>query len=313
MSRALLLCTAALVVLAFPRPVLADEPETGSRVDRAPDLIDGAGMIDFSGKPNFSVGSWVRYRTHGSSLQGHQDDYTVTILIGGEEVWWGEPCFWVETWTQKGETINKTATMMSYSAFGDTMATKYVMWFIRKTVDGLDAEGHPQVSLYTRQRSELKLRRVNYEDKGDVTTKTDTLQAETVVVPAGRFETTKIQKFRGYAQSVEEGDSTVYYRRGYTQYCYRTTKVPIACVAKIDIDDKQEGKTWLAGQFSQGPLRLLERSQGTTELIEYGTGGLTPAVVPESARHSIANRKLVEQAYSLPMEPPVKALPPGRR
>src|SRR6185295_6336451 len=158
MSRALLFSAAALLVFALPRPGLAEG------VDRAPSTIDGVGMIDFSGKPNFGVGSWVKYRTHGSSLRGHQDDYTVTILIAGEEVWWGEPCFWVETWTTKGETTNQTATLMSYSAFGDTMASKHVLWFFRKNVDGFDSQGRPQVVLYARDPSELKLRVANYEE-----------------------------------------------------------------------------------------------------------------------------------------------------
>ena len=305
MSRALLLSAAALLVSLLPRPIHAQS------VERAPNLIDGVGMIDFAGTPNFGVGSWVKYRTHGSSLQGHQDDYTVTILIAGEELWWGEPCFWVETWTQKGETITRTATMMSYSAFGDTMATKHILWFFRKNVDGFDSEGRPLVVLYARDPSEMKLRMANWEDKSEVKVSYDTLGTETVTVPAGRFETTKIQKFRGVVQTAEQGDSTVYYRRGYTEHYYRTRQVPIASIAKIDIDDKQEGKTWLAGQSDQGPLRMLERSQGTTELLEYGSTGLTPLLVPVSSRQAIADRKLVEQAYSLPMEPAVKRLPRG--
>ena len=307
MSRALVFSVAAFIALALPRSGYSD------RVERAPNLVDGVGMIDFSGRPNFGVGSWVKYRTHGSSLQGHQDDYTVTILIAGEELWWGEPCFWVETWTQKEETINRTATLMSYAAFGDTMATKHVLWFFRKNIDGMDEEGRPQVVLFARDPNEMKLRRANWESKDEVRSVFDTLGAETVTVPGGRFETTKVQKFRGQVQTVEKGDSTVYYRRGYTELHFRNRQIPIVALAKIDVDDKQEGKTWLVGQSDQGPLLMLERSQGTTELLGYGDSGVTPYLVPVGVRRPIADRKLVEQAYSLPMEPPVKPLPRGGR
>ena len=79
--------------------------------------------------------------------------------------------------------------------------------------------------------------------------------------------------------------------------------MPITRTARISIDDHQLGKTWLAGQFDKGPLKTLERALGETVLIEYGTSGLTPLLVPESERGTI-DRKLVEGAMT-PMEPQI--------
>src|SRR5262249_15767529 len=39
-------------------------------VERASDLIDGAGMLNYMQRPTFTVGTWVKYRTLGSSEQG---------------------------------------------------------------------------------------------------------------------------------------------------------------------------------------------------------------------------------------------------
>ena len=306
MSRALPLFTAALLTAGVVALASA------GAVDRAPDVIDGTGWVDYSQRPNFQVGSWVKYRTKGSSLLGHQDDYTVTILIAGEEVWWGEPCFWIETWTEKEGRSLPTATLMSYSAFGDTMASRHVMWFIRKNIDGMNAKGAPDVVLYSRDPSEFKLRKANWDEENAKTApRFDTLGTASVTVPAGEFETTKIQRFRGLMETAERGDSTVYYWRSYYEYYYRTPRIPITRMAKLEVDDRQEGRTWRVGQSDKSPLNMLERSQDSTVLVEQGTGGLTPKLVPEGSRKAITSRKLVEQAYSMPMEPPVRTVPRG--
>ncbi len=307
MSRAVSALAAALTCCCLL--TTADAVE----VERTPDVVDGGGLLDYRGKPTFSVGSWVRYRTQGSSLQGHKDDYTVTILIAGEEVCWGEPCVWVETWTDKsGRASRSTASLVSYSAFGDTMAYRRVMWFMRKTINGLLPDGTPDVILNTRGSSEFALRKINWDQEDQGFARTDTLGADTVVtVPAGTFTATRVVKTRGRAETSEKGDSTVYYARQLRQTFYMNRKVPITSMVQLDVDDIQQGKSWLAGQFDRGPLSLLERAQGSTTLLEYGSGGLIPRLVPESARHPIADRRLVEQFMSLPGEPATKVLKPG--
>jgi hypothetical protein len=264
-----------------------------ARVEKRPDIIDGAGMVNYMQRPNFTVGSWVKYHSVSSSERGFKDDYTVTILIGGEEVWWGEPCFWVETRTEKvGERERYTASLVSYAAFGDTMADDHLLWFIRKTINGLKMDGSPDVALYTRGKNEIQARRAVWA-KDDNAPKLDSLGNESVKVPAGSFETFKVRRQYVNAETAEQGDSTVYYERRLDRTFFMTPKVPFTNLAQVTVDDVQKGKTWMAGKFDKGALNILERAQGTTVLTEYGTTGLKAVLVPVGSRRPI-DRKVIE-------------------
>src|SRR5713101_5625116 len=92
---------AVLVLFAFLIVVVSTTPLFAESVERPADLIDGAGLVNYMQRPTFQVGTWAKYRTVGNSERGLKDDYTVTVLAAGEEVWWGEPCLWIETRTQK--------------------------------------------------------------------------------------------------------------------------------------------------------------------------------------------------------------------
>jgi hypothetical protein len=301
MRRAALPPVIALAALLLPaNPPLA-------QVERVPDVIDGTGMVDFTQRPRFEVGTWLKYRTVGSSFRGHKSDYTVTILVAGEEVFWGEPCVWIESWTEKpGGRRLATASLLSYTAFGDTLAPKHVVWFLRKTINGYTPQGQPDITLYTRNINELKLRRVNYEENEDKV-EVDSLGRDTTTTPAGRLEVLKVLRKRAHAETVEKGDSTVYYERRINRTYHYSHEIPLTSLAKIEIHDVQQGKTWLAGRFDASPFNVLELVEGATELIEHGSGGLTPLLVPEPARRTI-DRRLVEHALSMPQEPPVKVL-----
>src|SRR6185369_10683623 len=99
-----------------PHPARCDEASEPKGTEHASELIDGAGLVNYMQRPTFSVGSWAKYHTVSKSEQGFKDDYTVTILVAGEEVWWGEPCFWVETRTKKmGARERATASLISYA------------------------------------------------------------------------------------------------------------------------------------------------------------------------------------------------------
>ena len=264
------------------------------RVERRPDIIDGAGMVNYMQRPNFTVGSWVKYHATSTSERGFKDDYTVTILIGGEEVWWGEPCFWIETRTQRAgeKRENFTASLVSYAAFGDTMAEDHILWFIRKTINGLKLDGTPDIGLYTRGKNEIQLRKAQWM-KEENPPLLDSLGRETVTVAAGTFETSKVRRTYGHAETAEQGDSTIYYRRKLGRTFFMTPKVPFTNIAKVVVDDVQEGKTWMAGKFDKGALNTLEKAVGTTELVEYGTSGMTAALVPVGSRKPI-DRKVIE-------------------
>ena len=75
-----------------------------SRGAKAHPIMNAIGLIDYSTKPTFKPGDWVRYHVVGSNNEGDRDDYYVTVLIAGEEKFWGEDCFWIETRTQAAGT-----------------------------------------------------------------------------------------------------------------------------------------------------------------------------------------------------------------
>src|SRR5258705_10955390 len=86
------------------------------------DPVDAIAEISYAAGPKFKVGDYVRYRTTGTGEQGIKVDYTVTILVAGEELWWGEKCFWIETQTSSFNGDPEiTASLLSYSVFEDSL------------------------------------------------------------------------------------------------------------------------------------------------------------------------------------------------
>src|SRR6185503_1597082 len=147
--------------------------------------VDAIGMLDYRQGPRFKVGDWVRYQTKGESAQGFKTDYTVTILIAGEELWWGEECFWVETQTvyaMRGEP-EVTASLISYAVFEDTLPNRHFQRYIRKYNDGFDEKGMYMQQAFLRAPSELLNRGYGeYEPPRTY----DTLGVESVDLPVGK-------------------------------------------------------------------------------------------------------------------------------
>jgi hypothetical protein len=306
MSRAgTLLARAALVLLAcglaLSSPVRAFAQQ---------EVIDAVGLMDFSGRPNFHVGSWVKYHTVGKSLLGHSDDYTTTLLIAGEEVAWGEPCVWIETWVDRGLQSSVTASLVSYAAFGDTMTNNHLGWFLRQSINGIDDAGNPDLTLATREENELKLRKVNWDQEPSQAA-LDTLGNETVTVPVGTYKTLKVSRTRAHGGTTDLPDSTIYYEQRIQEVYYRSREVPITSLVKMDMDDLQRGKSWAVGNFTRDSLKILERAQGSTTLVAMGRGDLLPKLVPPSLRKPIADRKLVEETMNQPMEPTMRTIRRG--
>lgn len=297
------LVRAALVLAACVLAALAP-----ARARAQEQVIDAVGMVDFSARPSFHVGSWVKYHTVGKSLLGRSDDYTTTLLIAGEEIAWGEPCFWVETWVERGTENAVTATLVSYAAFGDTMTSNHLGWFLRKTINGVDPQGNVDMTLATREESELRLRKVNWDAEPE-RAHLDTLGREEVTLPVGTFKTTKVVRIRAHGGTTDQPDSTIYYEQRISETYYRTHEIPITGLVKVDIDDLQRGKSWAVGQFTRDSLKILERAQGTTTLVAMGRGDLLPKLVPERLRRPIADRKLVEETMDQPMEPTMRIMP----
>jgi hypothetical protein len=281
-----------------------------ARAEGIPDVIDGTSMLDYRDRPLFHVGSWVRYRTTGKSLSGRVTDYTTTILIAGEEVCWGDPSVWVETWVEKTAGTSATATLVSYSAFGDTMAYRHLAWFQRKSIDGIGEDGKINVTIPARASKELSLRKANWdtEDAGVVI---DTLGTESVTIPLGTFKTTPVLHTRSSGGTFDQSDSTIYYQRKDRRTYFLSREIPITGLVKADIDDIQQGKSWAVGHFNRDSLTVLERATGSTMLVAQGRGDLIPKLVPPALRHPIPDRSLVERVLRQPMEPTVRVLRTG--
>jgi hypothetical protein len=163
-------------------------------------------------------------------------------------------------------------------------------------VNGVKQDGRPDVTLWTRNKNEVQLRRETWA-KDDKPEQVDSLGTETVTVPAGTFETRKWRHRSATAQSADQGDSTVYYRRQLDRVYYLTPKVPFTNLALIEVDDHQQGKTWQAGKFDQGPLHTLERARGRTELVGFGTSGVKALMIPVKSRGATIDRAMVQAAY----------------
>lgn len=254
-------------------------------LEAADDTIDGSLMVDFSKAPNFKVGSWVRYRGTANSKLGLRKNYTLTLLVAGEEEVWGDKCFWLETWTEhEGRPIYTAASLISYTAFGDTAALKHGMWFIRKMVTGPAGKpGEPEISLWTRDREEIRKRagEIKKLDPGLIRGTTyDTLGVDTVQVPLGSYKGKVVRERNTITLETMKGDSTYRDVRVETRTRKMADPIPITRMVREDVLDTQIRRGWITGRSSDVKEELLEEGKMRTMVIEYGTSGLKPMVVP---------------------------------
>ena len=222
-------------------------------------VIDGSEMVDYTRAPNFGVGSWVTYHAVSNSALGYHSDYFITLLIAGEEEFWGERCFWLETWTKDaGADTFYTASLISYSAFGDTAAVNHIGWFVRKTIQHLGADGEPEQMLNKRDATEFKLRakdRNKRVEEGKETEKLiDTLGVDTVAVPRGRFRGPVVREINRLVENAFRGDSTIYYIRQETRTRKLAEAMPI-------LSNKDCRRLLLLLIFWYSPILRLESSE----------------------------------------------------
>ncbi|MCC6652637.1 MAG: hypothetical protein IT348_15910 [Candidatus Eisenbacteria bacterium] len=233
--------------------------------------INGIGILDYAHKPTFKVGDWVRYRMTGQSELGMSDDYELTILIAGEEEWWGEECFWVETWTDtKGRPPETAATMMSYAIFDDSAAVQHMQVYQRKAISDLNEAGLPTENVVRPASSTLKARNLF---KRPMMWDVDTLEADTVHTPMGTLNTRKISFKEGTGVTSSMGDSTNYTEVRETRTTWFTLEVPLTHIAREDLENTISRRTWMIGRSAEGaPMRLREKGTGSARLIAYGHG-----------------------------------------
>ena len=292
----LVLCAAALLAAEAGAP-----PQTVN-------LINGIGLLDYTRQPDFKVGDWVRYRVQANSVLGSRDDYTVTILIAGEETFWGEDCFWVETWT---EPINRPpqtmATLMSYAIFGDTLAFPHLPLYMRKTINELKEDGTPLQLLSRRPPGSLK-KRSPIDDQ--VAWSVETIGADTVTVPRGTFLCSKLLTRQGKGATTDVRDSTIYTEVHDERVAFTNREIPLTSLVREDIEYWFTRRTWQIGRSSEAaPTRLLEKSSGQARLVDFGSG-FAAALLSPNMQKSIPSRPA---AGAPPAHKPAPAKAPASR
>ncbi len=275
MRRAVL---ALLLMAALPHP---------ARAEQAEGAVDAIGMIDYTHGPRFKVGDWVRYRTTGESLQGFRTDYTVTVLIAGEEMWWGEKCFWAETRSAySGQPPQVTASLISYGIFEDSLPSHRFLRYMRKYLDGLDDTGMPRQQPFRRADPEIKSHAFTEPEPPP---RFDTLGVERVEVPRGAFEALKGKRLYRQAVTQQEGDSTVYFEKVETHTAWWSDQVPITRLVKVEQDNVQRRRVWLIGESAKAALQVAEHSTGKTELLDFGTG-MKSSSIPERFQRPLSEQ-----------------------
>ena len=182
----------------------------------------------------------------GYSVKGQRDDYLATVIIAGEENFWGEDGFWVETWTEpKGEPPLGTVTLMSYAIFDDSLPSRRMQLYQRKSIKETDDDGEPVQVLLRRNPSSLK-RRDPFDDK--IAVDVDTVGADTVLTPLGLFQCVKVSFRQGKSNSRDIGDSTQYDEAWDKRMEYLSRQIPITSLAREEMDVSYQRRKWQIGR-----------------------------------------------------------------
>ena len=289
----------ALAALDAPR----SRADTGA-------IMNGIGLIDYRHKPDFKIGDWVRYQMKSHSELGASDDYELTVMIAGEEDFWGDPGFWVETWVDMpGVPPQTRASLVSYEIFSDTVATQRLLLYTRKMISMLNEDGTPKMDINKPSASTLKARR---EVQNPVRFSLDTLGTDTVVTPKGTFKPLKVLMKQGTGSTQMVGDSSLYTEVRENRTSWYTLEVPITHLAREDIESINAHKSWLTGRSGDAlPLAIRDRGLGTARLIDFGHGA-TARLVPEQLRHTIAQQVAAEKAAAKPKSTTAKPASSGK-
>lgn len=257
-------------------------------------IMNGIGLVDYSRKPDFKVGDWVKYRMSSNSEMGMSDDYEITLVVAGEEDFWGDPGFWLETWLDiPGRPPETRASLMSYEAFSDSSAIDRLMIYMRKMITTLDENGKPRMDINKPVSSTLKAR---YEVKNPVPWERDTLGVDTVHTAKGTFnaQVFLFRQGKGVTQSV--GDSSVYTELREDRKSWYAAEIPITHLVREDLTTTSSRKSWLIGRSGDAnKLNIRDKGVGRAQLLDYGHG-MAARLLPEHLRKSIAEQRAAERA-----------------
>ena len=269
--------------------------------------MNGIGLIDYHHKPDFKSGDWVRYHMQSHSELGATDDYELTVMIAGEEDFWGDPGFWVETWVDMpGQPTMTRAALVSYEIFSDSIATQRLLLYTRRMVTMLNEDGTPKMDINKPSASTLKARR---EVQNPIRFTLDTLGVDTVNTPKGDFKPLKVVMRQGTGATQSVGDSSVYTEVRENRTSWYTVAVPITHLVREDIESINARKSWLIGRSGDAtPLAIRDRGLGSARLVDFGHGA-TARLVPERLRHTIAEQVAAERTAARAAAPKASSKP----
>ena len=260
----------AMVALALATLTCALYAVRGDGAGQTANNINGIGLIDYSDRSAARLGMWCKYHLTGESALGTSDDYTVTVAIAGEERFWGEECFWVETLTEpRSGQPTGIAQLMSFDIFDDPQSAENMKYYMRKTIDTIDEQGNPIEVVTRRPPSTLTLRE---KIKQAQPLKIDTLGTDTTVVsPKGTFLCRHVRMSEGVGSSMDARDSTIYTEVRETRDSYVSRQVPLTRIVIEDIQHVIQRRTWMIGRSKDAPMNIMDRSLGRATLVDFGT------------------------------------------
>ena len=278
--------------------VIALAAVTAVPVTRADDqVMNGIGLIDYGRRPDFKVGTWVKYHVTGQSAKGRSDEYDLTIGIAGEERFWGEDCFWVETLQSGKGGSSLIATLMSYSVYDDSLPFTHIQYYTRKNILDTDAMGVPQEDIARRPAATLRSRLATAGK--NLSVHFDTLGTDTLTVPKGTYLARHVRIKQDLGVEMDIGDSTVRSDNYDDRDSYISRKVPLTGIVREDIEFRSTKKTWMVGRSSEAPTVTAAHSTGRAVLLDFGEN-YKGSLVPEARRRSLREQDREAAAREAP-------------
>jgi hypothetical protein len=267
---------------------LAFAPATSRSQGQEARVINAIGLVDFYKKPTFKPGDWVRYHMTGNSALGAKDDYVIIVTIAGEEEFWGEECFWLETISVQGEEeIVSVASLMSYAVFDDPEAVTKMRTYVRKQISTMTETGEPVQDVMRRPVSTAKARdpaerKLEYY--------IDSLGTEEVEIDKGRFLCQKILFKQAAGASLDFPDSSRYDEVRENRTIYRNTQIPITSIVIEEVENIVARKTWALGQSSDAPMVTRDRALGRAVAVDWGSGRPSK-IIAEALQKPLAQQR----------------------
>jgi hypothetical protein len=250
--------------------------------------INGIGLVDYYRTPDFKPGDWVKYRVSSTSELGAADDYELILVIAGEEEWWGEKCFWLETVSQAIDgPPTSVAALMSYDVFKDSLALTNSRYYVRKQISSMNEQGEPVVELVRRPVSSFRTRQTNQRK---LEWYIDTLEVATREAAMGSFTCQKLLFKQAAGGSIDIGDSSRYEEVREDRTIWRNLDIPITSIVLEEIEKVVERKTWVQGKSADAPTITRDSVYGTAEVVGWGSGRKSE-IIPEHLQRSLAEQR----------------------